>query len=333
MPAPRSESAILAFIRRAFPSGSAGVSSPLIVGMGDDAAIIRIGRSRLLAISTDAFLEGNHFLAGMHSPQDIGYKALARAVSDLAAVGATPCFFTMNLALPEKFAGAWLAQFLAGMAGAARRFGITLMGGDTTRPLLRPTFGANFTVFGELNGYPPVLRGGARPGDTIFLSGVAGAAQLGWELLRRGGVGQQPWRALLRRHLRPEPRLALGQWLARRGLATAMIDTSDGLSTDLKNLCAASKVGARIRSEDLPVVKIPQALRRCRFNPREMALHGGDDYELLFTVAPRHRSKIPRTFQGVLLTHIGCITRDKKILLEEGGKGRALPAQGWDPFR
>lgn len=330
MPTPRSESAIIASIQRTFGRKA---SRELIVGIGDDAAIVRVGPNRLWAISTDAFLEGNHFLTRWHSPEDVGYKALARSASDLAAVGAAPRFFAMNLALPRTFAGSWLAGFLRGISGAARRFGIVLIGGDTTRPLRLPAFSANLMVIGELAGYPPLLRSGARPGDILFLSGTAGAAQLGLELLRKGLGRRRQMRTLLRQHLRPEPRLALGAWLARHRLATAMLDTSDGLSCDLRNLCAASGVGAQVRWDDLPLVQVPDALRRLKLNVREMAVHGGDDYELLFTVAPRNLKRVPQQFKGVPLTPIGRITRKKTILIEEGGHSSRLRPRGWDPFR
>jgi len=331
MPAPASESALVEIIRRKF--ALRGQSRGLAVGMGDDAAIFQIAPGRLWAISTDAFLEGNHFSHRWHQPQEAGYKALARAVSDLAAMGARPKYFTMNLAVPAKLAGRWLNHFLNGVRQAARRYRMNLIGGDTTRPLAHGFFSANFMVMGELAGYQPVLRSGARPGDILYLSGLAGGAQLGLEMIKKGAGRNQRTRALLRRHLRPEPRLELGEWLARQKLATAMIDTSDGLSTDLQNLCAASGVGATLSAASLPVVAIPAELRRLALHPVRLGLHGGDDYELLFAVRPRDAQRIPAYFKKVPLTRIGRITHGAKITMDTAGKIQPLRASGWDPFR
>lgn len=326
------EKKVLESIKRAFAQPGARMPAGLVTGIGHDAAIVQGGPGRLLAISSDAFLAGVHFLPGIHVPADVGYKALARSVSDLAAVGAAPKYFLMNLALPDSLSPVWLNRFAKGMAQAARRFQIHLIGGDLTRPASSSGLAANLTVFGEFRGYQPVLRNGAKPGDTIFLSGTAGAAQIGFELLRRNPRRKSPWRSLLQRHLRPEPRLALGAWLARQGLATAMIDTSDGLSSDLRNLCFASRVGAIVESEKIPVVKLPQSLPHAGLNLKNAALHGGDDYELLFTVSVKNLAKIPRRWKGVPLTPIGRITRGGAVLLAEGDKKRQLTPMGWDPF-
>lgn len=326
------EKRVLESIERAFTPG-ARLPTGLVMGIGHDAAIIKGGPGRLLAISSDAFLAGVHFLPHLHAPEYAGYKALARSVSDLAAVGAAPKYFLLNLALPDSLSQGWLARFLKGMAGAARKFQIHLIGGDLTRPTSSSGFAANLTVIGECRGYHPVLRSGARPGDTLFLSGTAGAAQIGFELTRRSPGRKKLWHPLLHRHLRPEPRLALGEWLARHGLATAMIDTSDGLSSDLQNLCFASRVGAIVEWERVPVVRVPSPLPYAGLNAKDAALHGGDDYELLFTVSRGNLKKIPRRWRGVRLTPIGRITRAKAILLTDAGRERPLFPMGWDPFR
>jgi thiamine-monophosphate kinase len=327
----RSERAIIASIARAFRATGRGAPG-VFAGMGDDAAILRLGQS-LWAVSTDACVEGAHFLSGLHAPEDSGYKALARSVSDLAAVGATPRYFLMNLAVPPARTGAWLRRFTAGMARAARFLDMHLIGGDTTAAPQHAPVSANLCVLGEIQGGRPVLRCGARPGDILFLSGVAGAAQLGLELVRRNLHRRARYRNLLRRHLHPEPRIALGQWLAQHKLATAMIDTSDGLSTDLFNLCSAGRVGAEIDLARLTKPRVPAELLRKKFSPEEMALHGGDDYELLFAVRAEYSARIPARFKGVPLTTIGRITAGSVIRVREGGKLRTLLPRGWDPFR
>ena len=329
MPSANSEARVIQSLIRAFP---AGLRQPqLVTGIGDDCAIVRVAPGRLWAISTDAFHEGVHFLPRIHAPADVGYKALARAVSDLAAVGARPRYFLMNIALGRSSNAVWLGKFSRGMARAAREFGIVLIGGDTTRSA-SGGFSANLTVIGELTGYQPILRRGAQPGDVLFLSGIAGAAQLGLELARRGHRSAKS-RRVMARHLRPLPRLALGAWLAQKKLATAMIDTSDGISTDVGNLCAASGVGAVLVRDRLPIVQIPAALQALRLNPYELALHGGDDYELLFSVSFRNAGKIPAHFKGVPLTRIGMVTAEKRIVLLEPRTSHRLKRGGWDPFR
>lgn len=327
----RSEREIITRIHRLFRS-NAGGGSPIRVGPGDDAAILRAGNSDLV-VSTDWFLEGSHFLAGVHPPDAVGYKALARAASDLAAMGALPACFFLSLALPASRTGNWLAGFLSGLRRASRRMGLPLAGGDTAAC---QAVAIAITVIGETAGVRPVLRSGAKPGDLVYVSGILGAAQLGLEIVQRRMHKARALRPLLARHLYPQPRLELGQWLARNQLATAMIDTSDGLSTDLENLCRASGVGAVIRAERLPAVRIPRTLPaslRKRLSIETLALHGGEDYELLFTVPRRLARKIPSSYRGVRLTCVGEVTRSRQVVVESNGKRSVLEPRGWDHFR
>ncbi len=328
------EAGIIDRIVKSLGKAAKGDAPGLRTGIGDDAAILDFGTGSRWAVSTDAFLEGVHFLRKVHPPSVAGFKALARAVSDLAAVGATPRYFLMNLALPRPATGAWLDGFLRGTAQAARKFGITLIGGDTTSPLRGAGISVNLVVLGEFDlGCEPILRSGARPGDFLFLSGTAGAAQLGLELVRRGLWRKPRWRRLLGKHLRPEPRIELGRWLASKRLATAMIDTSDGLSTDLRNLCAASGTGAMLNGLHLPMVKVPAELARRGFNAQQMALHGGDDYELLFAVSPANLGPVFDRIGEPPLAMIGQIARDKRIFFVGNNNAMILRAGGWDPFR
>jgi thiamine-monophosphate kinase len=311
-------------------------SSPgagLRTGVGDDAAVLGPARGREWVVSSDAFLEDVHFLARAHPPEVVGYKALARATSDLAAMGASPRFFLLNLALPPERTGRWLDQCLRGMAKAARRFGMKLAGGDTARNRL---IALNLTVLGEIAPGRAVLRSGARPGDRLFVTGKLGAAQLGLEIVLRGISGQARWRKLLAPHYYPVPRVALGRWLASRRLASSMMDLSDGLSTDLTRLCQASGVAARIRADRLPMTDVPRALRRSglRFpEPLHLALHGGEDYQLLFTVPERLADRIPDRRDGVKITRIGEMVRGRGIeLCTPDGKSARVAPQGWDHF-
>ncbi len=317
-------------IERAAQKLRARSGGGLRVGIGDDAAVMHPRGRTEWVLTTDAFLENVHFLLRAHRPEDVGYKALARATSDLAAMGARPLYFLLNLALPLSCTAKWFDRFLEGMSRAARSFGLVLAGGDTTKS---PLAAINLTVIGEVTPGRAVLRSGARPGNLVCVSGTLGEAELGLRLLQRGLQKRKKWKRLLQKHLHPEPRLALGEWLAKSGRATAMIDTSDGLSTDLTHLCEASGVGARVWADRIPKVSVPSDLRKLGLDPLRLALDGGEDYELLFTVPRRLGQHMPRAVHGVPITIIGEITREKQNLIDESGQTKDLPAQGWDPFR
>jgi thiamine-monophosphate kinase len=187
---------------------------------------------------------------------------------------------------------------------------------------------------GEIRNARAVLRSGARAGDILCVTGRLGEAELGLRLLKRSKAQPRSSNPFLRKHLYPEPRLAVGQWLAEKRLATSMMDLSDGLSTDLPRLCAASGVGSDVESENLPVVQHASAGRGPGVDPLQLALHGGDDYELLFTVRPSRLHMLPKTLHGVPLTAIGRITEQRGLVrLKQEGRERQLHPGGWDPFR
>lgn len=301
------------------------------LGIGDDAALFRPKAGHETILTCDWFLEGTHFLRDKHPPDVVGWKCLARAVSDVAAMGGVPRCFLLSLALPQSHTRRWLDEFLGGLRRAARKFECVLAGGDTTR---RREILINVTVVGEVRTGYAVLRSGARAGDILCVSGRLGEAELGLRVLRNSKGRVKTGNPLTKKHLYPEPRLALGQWLANHRLASAMMDLSDGLSSDLPRLCAASGVGARVESAKLPAVQLSAANRRRGVDPLQLALHGGDDYELLFTVQPHKARMLPRSFRGVALTPIGKITEKPELmLLQENGRERQLVAGGWDPFR
>jgi thiamine-monophosphate kinase len=336
-----SEAQLIERIAKAVPSRRGfGRAGGIALGIGDDAAILRPGRATEWALSCDAFLEGVHFLPRSHPPDSVGYKSLVRAASDLAAMGATPRLFLLTLALPERLTGKWLDRFLGGMGRAARLLGMRLAGGDTTK---NTSVAISVTVVGELGQGLALTRSGARPADILYVSGRLGSAQLGFELAKRARRGTLarlgPSRSrLLRPHLYPKIRVELGAWLARHEIASAMMDTSDGLSTDLARLCRASEVGARLRAESIPCVKLSAGakglLRKLRLDPFEMALHGGEDYELLFTVPPKKLELLRNAPDFGEITAIGEIERGNGITIV-GAKGRSkrLDPGGWDPFR
>jgi len=298
-------------------------------------------------LTCDWSLEGMHFLRGKHPADSVGWKCLARAVSDIAAMGGMPRCFLLSLALPTELTGKWFGEFLDGLHRAAKAFDCHLAGGDTTR---RDEILINVTVVGEIERGQALRRDTAKAGDILFVSGRLGEAEHELQILRsqRGKINRRD--PDLRKHLYPEPRLALAQWLAEKQLASAAMDLSDGLSTDVARLCAASRVGARIDAGKLPVVSLQQREKSSRCGPHgprnsaahavetdgalQLALHGGDDYELLFTVPPQKAGGIPPIFAGVPLLSIGEITKSRKILLV--GESRVpteLCPAGWDPFR
>src|SRR5438445_13202785 len=221
------------------------------LGIGDDAALFRPKPGHETILTCDWFLEGTHFFREKHPPDAVGWKCLARAVSDVAAMGGTPRCFLLSLALPETHTGRWLDLFLAGLRRAGRKFRGALAGGDTTRgnELL-----VNVTVVGEMPAGRALLRSKADAGDIVYVSGRLGEAELGLRILQRSKGMPSMKKPLTKKHLYPEPRLALGQWLVNKGLATAMLDLSDGLSSDLSRLCAASGVGAQLESSKIPRV-------------------------------------------------------------------------------
>jgi thiamine-monophosphate kinase len=319
-------------IRRAVPSAEGGT---LRLGIGDDAALVRAPAGVDWVVTCDPFLEDVHFLVEAHPPEVVGYKALARATSDIAAMGARPEVFFLNLAIPASRTGRWLDGMLAGMARAARKFGLRLAGGDTTQsPKKNPEIALNITVMGTARDGRVLRRSGARAGDAIFVSGQLGAAQLGLELILRGMHRQARWKNLLRAQFYPVPMLELGQWLASRRVASAGMDISDGLSSDLHRLCKASGVGARIFAKKLPCVRVPDGLRALKLDALTLALHGGEDYGLLFTVPQRLAARIPNRFHGLALRRIGEIVRGRGVtLIGADGRSSSLKPLGWDPFR
>lgn len=313
------------------PSQSLACRNSLTLGIGDDAALFRTKPGNETILTCDWFLEGTHFLLDKHPPDAVGWKCLARAVSDIAAMGGTPRCFLLSLALPETHTGRWLDQFLEGLRRASRKFQCVLAGGDTTR---RNEILINVTAMGEVRKGFALRRSGASAGDIIYVSGRLGEAELGLRLLRHAEGFASKDDPLLSKHLYPEPRLELGRWLAEKKVATAMMDLSDGLSSDLARLCAASRVGALLETVRISQVQIPHGAQKHVGDPLQLALHGGDDYELVFTVPPRKAKFFPKTFQGVRLTAIGKIARSRKLLvLDQQGRATKLLPRGWDPFR
>jgi thiamine-monophosphate kinase len=324
----RSEIELIRALQKRFPGGS-GVR----VGIGDDAAVLAGGGRRDWVVSTDLLIEGVHFLRRALSPEAVGWKALARSLSDVAAMGARPRYALVALAVPATTPSNWMKGFFTGLGRLARRHRVKLVGGDLSSA---PQIVADVQVLGDVEKGRALLRSAARPGDTIIVSGTLGLSGLGLQCLRAQlGSGQRLLKRAIRAHVFPQPRVRLAAALRRRGGVGAMIDLSDGLSTDLNHICHASRVGARVMAKKIPAVKVPPPLeRRLRTSGLKLALEAGEDYELLFTLPRAEASRLPLKLAGVRLTLIGEITRRRKlVLLDADGAEQPLRPRGWDHFR
>jgi thiamine-monophosphate kinase len=319
----KSEADFIAWIRRRTPRRVAG----LTLGIGDDAALVAVPPGRELILTTDMSIEGVHFTSALHPPQAVGHRALARSLSDIAAMGGTPRYALISLAASRRARRAWLEGFFAGLFALARRFDVAVIGGDTA--VATGSTAIDVVVAGEVPRGQALRRSGARPGDRIFVSGRLGMAALGLRLLSSRRRMRKPVeRAALRAHLYPQPQCTLGRFLSEHRLASAMMDLSDGLSIDLQRLCDASGVGARLLANRLPFPPLPDAE-----DALALALHGGEDYQLLFTVSAAKSSKIPRYFGRIPLHCIGEIRAKRGInLITPDGKTMPLEAQGYDHF-
>ena len=308
-------------IERFFSRGSG--RRDVLLGVGDDAALLEVPAGRALVAAVDTLVEGRHFLPDA-PPESVGHQALAVNLSDLAAMGADPAWALLSLSLPESDA-AWLQSFAAGLYSLAGRHGVALVGGDTVRGPRVVTV----TALGYVEPALALRRDGARPGDVLFVSGWPGEAGAGLEALRSGtGAGDAD--PLVRRYRYAEPRLELGR--ALRGLASAAMDVSDGLYGDLQKLCKASGVGARLDLGRLPV-SAELARRRSRADCERCVLFGGDDFELLFTVPAERAAGIEGAVPAGLPVHrIGVIEPGAGVRCLRGGRVEQLRGGGYDHF-
>jgi thiamine-monophosphate kinase len=293
------------------------------IGIGDDCAVLRIPRAHEVLITTDFSLEGVHFRRLWHPAESVGHRCLARGLSDIAAMGGEPRAAFVSLALPGKLPQRWVDGFYRGLLKLAAEYGVGLAGGDTAQSPGGVL--ADIVVLGSVPRGKAVLRSGARPGDGIYVTGKLGAAAATLKMLFFAGKKIRP--GDFPAHFYPRPRVQVGSFLRRNEVASAMIDISDGLSTDLGHLCDESGVGAEIEQSAIPVAAIGKPARPVDVS---FALHGGDDYELLFTA--RRGRRVPSRIAGVAIRRIGEVTRGKGIFLKDGGVKRAFPARGWEHF-
>jgi thiamine-monophosphate kinase len=339
MPLP--EKALIAQIRRMAGSGQEQADrarpepaegsvrptrSAIQTGIGDDCAVLRLLPGHDSLVTTDFTLEGIHFRRDWHPPESVGHRSLARGLSDIAAMGGDPVAAFLSLALPRDLPQAWVGRFARSLISLAEKYGVTLAGGDTAESpngIL-----ADIIVVGTVPKGKSVLRSGARPGDRIFVSGELGGSAAAVARMQAKPRKKLPPRDYPR-HFYPEPRVELGRILREKGMVSAMIDTSDGLSTDLTHLCEESGVGAEVDATLIPRARVGKPAREVDL---DLALHGGEDYELLFT-SPAGR-RVPSQIAGVGLSQIGVVTRTPKIFLTNSKRiAYELRPRGWEHFR
>jgi thiamine-monophosphate kinase len=324
---PLAEKKLIEQIRRSARGGES-----VVRGIGDDCAVLRVPSGNELLVTTDFTLEKVHFRRDWHRPELVGRRCLTRGLSDIAAMGGEPQAAFLSLAVPSDVPQKWVNRFLKGLLDLAEEFKVPLAGGDTAESA--GGIQADIVVVGSVPKGKAVLRSGAKAGEGIYVTGelggaaaelarLAGAKTVGAESLRRF------WRfsGQSRRLGLPQARVAVGQWLRQHRVATAMIDLSDGLSTDLDHICQESHVGAEIEAEAIPRARVGTGKKRVAL---ELALHGGDDYELLFTSS----AAVPNKVAGVRVTRIGHTTSSAGMrLIGLDGKKHRLQAGGWEHFK
>ena len=313
-------------IKRYFSRKS--LQNEVILSVGDDCAITSIPSGYQLAITTDTLVEGTHFLPSI-SPADLAYKSVAVNLSDLAAMGATPTWMSLALTLPE-IKEAWLAEFSQSLFAILDRYGVSLIGGDTTKGRLSITL----TAQGFLPKNQGLFRHQAKVGDWIFVSGFLGDSAAGLDLLLQNRkMENESDRYFIQRHLHPTPRVELG--LALRSFSCCALDISDGLLADLGHILERSQVGAEIYLENLPLSR-HLCTQYEQTQAEKFALTGGEDYELCFTVSEEKREEMEQVLrsQGIKVTCIGKILPQTSGLnLLKNGEKVALPAHcGFDHF-
>jgi thiamine-monophosphate kinase len=314
----------------------------VVLGVGDDAALLDPGAGAWLVATCDAQIEGRHFIHGVATPEEIGHKALAVNLSDIAAMGAEPLWALISLHLPASVEVEFLDRVYAGLRALASRHGVALVGGNvasTEGPLA-----LDVTLLGRVRGGAAVPRSGARPGDALVVTGTLGAAAAGvLAFVTRAGeeppaVGAAALRRAREAMVTPVPRIAAGQALGTSGVVGAMLDISDGLASDLGHICAASGVGALLEAEAIPVdAAATEVAHACALDPLALALHGGEDYELLCAVRPEGvqlaLDAVARS--GGAAAVIGRVTEAGDGMLMRTGDGtiRTVKPRGWDHLR
>jgi len=320
------EFGLIARIRAALPPPG----ERAVVPSGDDAAVWR-GESRFSVATTDTMVDGVHFLHDAAAARDVGWKALAVNISDIAAMGARPSYALVTLCLPADTPVDWVDGLVEGLVAIGSEYGVEIAGGDiVASPVIAITVAVTGAPALDAAGHPMLLRrGDARPGDLVAVSGPLGGSAGGLRLLREGRAGSDDERALIDRHMRPRPRLDAGTAAALAGVRCA-IDVSDGLLQDIGHICEASGAGADVRLADIPLE--PALGRVFPDDARMLAATGGEDYELALAGAPDALARVSEAL-GAPLAVVGEITRGpagRVRLIDERGNEVAVPRGGWD---
>ena len=309
----------------------AGKAADLVRGIGDDCAVVRKAGGLVDLWTTDALVEGVHFDLAWHPPGLLGRKAASVNLSDIGAMGGRPRFALLALGLSAACDREFVDEMVAGFLQVLAEHDMVLVGGDTVYAGERLML--SITVCGEMAERQVCYRSAARPGDLVWVSGCLGNAACGLELCRRGMQGQQEYALLCRAHLDPQPQVRLGRLLAQSGLMHAMMDISDGLATDLAHICQESGVGAEILADEVPLAAgLPRAAAVLELSPLQLALQGGEDYQLVFT-APEQNSGPLRSLSHQAGTDIACLGRivaGQGVMLRQDGVWRDITFQGYE---
>lgn len=310
--------------------GKVSGNPAVLLGIGDDAAAVVLTPGMVLLATADLLAQGVHFDLAWHDPVSLGRKALAVNLSDIAAMGGIPRFALLSLAIPEDFSLEYLESFMSGFLEGADRFGVALIGGDTSSS--QAGFVINVTLLGEQYPERVIKRGGAGCGDLVCVSGTVGDSALGLHSLRAGSLCGES----VQRHLDPLPRVELGRILAERGVPSAMIDISDGLHADLLHILKASSVGAKICLDTLPLSdNFSKSVAKNSPDYYRIPLAGGEDYELLFTLPPAKlkAAESAASLAGIAVTVIGEITAEPGLHLAfADGSSYEAEIHGYDHF-
>ncbi len=318
----------------------------LVQGIGDDAAVIETSAQAWWHLTTDLLAEGVHFDLRSAALESVGYRAAMANLSDIAAMGAVPRYLLISLAIPQTMKRPHIHELYRGLMKACRVYDVALIGGDTSAS--KAGLFLSITLVGTTNAHRALFRHGAKVGDRIYVSGTLGDSLAGLKLLmsdttphplakQKTTLLRSHRRFLIRRHSHPTARVAEGRWLNEKQLASAAIDLSDGLSGDLRRLCEASRVGAEVELEKLPISPACRAYASAiEVLPIQLALAGGEDYELLFTASPRDCDTIERQARtrGYRMTRIGTIRPHRfGIQMTSDGRTQPMPATSYEHFR
>jgi thiamine-monophosphate kinase len=308
------EKAIVNFLKKEFNSKNKKIAK----GIGDDAAVIKRGNT-FQVITTDMLCEDDHFSLNYFTPFQIGYKSMEASISDVYAMGATPTYTLVSVSFKKNTSVEFFKEFFRGIKKSALRHNVQVIGGDTTHG---KKMSVSITVIGETK--KPVYRRGAKENDLVFVTGKLGGSTAGLECFRKKIEGNEK---VKQKHTNPNAQKSLAKKVAE--IATALEDVSDGLATEIKNICAESKCGAIINAEQVPIsMETKKAAKALKKNALDFALFGGEDFELVFTVHLKNRKKAKK-----IATQVGTIIKEKKVYLKTNSKTAELKKTGFDHFK